>query len=58
MGELEITFRIFPQFFGSEDSRGGDDIVADDPVVRIVRVTCRTVQYSIVQCSTVQYSHQ
>ena len=32
----QLTFSKLPQFFGSEDPRGSNHIIADDPIVRVV----------------------
>ncbi|MFN9899677.1 MAG: hypothetical protein ACK55Z_12990 [bacterium] len=37
---LPLTFGKFPELFGRKDARGGDDVIADDAVVRVVRVPC------------------
>ena len=41
MVETLLTFGKFPQLLGCEDAGGGDNVVANDAVVGVVRVACR-----------------
>ena len=36
---LTFPLRMLPELLGGEDAGGGDRVVADDAVVRVVRVT-------------------